>query len=87
MFKANQVYGGIAARRSARLHRRPLVARCGFLSTEAADAEDGPGSLRARFVENRERRLLRGADVVVVTSARLAERVRGATESPRSGSS
>ena len=77
VFKANQVYGGIAARRSARLHRRPLVARCGFLWTEAADAEDGPGSLRARFVENRERRLVRGADVVVVTSARLAARVRG----------
>ena len=76
VLKTNQVYGGIAALRAARLHRRPLVARCGFLWTEVADADDGPSSLRARVVADRERRLLRGADVVVVTTERLKERVR-----------
>jgi glycosyltransferase involved in cell wall biosynthesis len=75
VLKTNQVYGGIAALRAARLYRRPLVARCGFLWTEVSDAEDGAGSLRARFVENRERRLLRGADVVTVTTPRLGDRV------------
>ena len=76
VLKTNQVYGGIAALRAARLYRRPLVARCGFLWTEVADADHGPRDPRSRFVANRERLVLRGADVVTVTTERLAARVR-----------
>jgi glycosyltransferase involved in cell wall biosynthesis len=75
VLKTNQVYGGIAALRAARMYRRPLVARCGFLWSEVAAADHGPRSLRTRFVVDRERRLLRGADQVVVTTPRLKERV------------
>jgi glycosyltransferase involved in cell wall biosynthesis len=75
VLKTNQVYGGLAAVRAARLHRRPLVARCGFLWTEFVEGEHGPRSLRTRFAADREGRLFRAADAVVVTTGRLADRV------------
>lgn len=76
VFKTNQVLGGHAAARAAALYRRPLVVRAGFLWSEAATADHGPGSARARSVAWRERRLMRAADVVVVTTARLQSLVR-----------
>jgi glycosyltransferase involved in cell wall biosynthesis len=74
-FKTNQVMGGFAAMRAARLYRKPLIARCGFLWSEFAEEHDGVGSLRARAVGLREGRLFRAADMVVVTTERQQDSV------------
>jgi glycosyltransferase involved in cell wall biosynthesis len=75
VFKTNQVSGGLVALRAARMHRRPLVARAGYLWSEVAAADHGPGSLRAKLAANYERRLFRGADAVIVTTPRLRDAV------------
>jgi glycosyltransferase involved in cell wall biosynthesis len=76
VFKTNQVPGGLVGLRAARLRRRPLVARCGYLWSEFEEADHGAGSVRARLAANYERRLFRGADAVVVTTPRLRSAVR-----------
>ena len=75
VLKTNQVYGGIAALRAAQLHRKPLVARCGFLWSEFASRQLPAGSLRLRAVLALQGRLFRGADVVQVTTDRMADEV------------
>lgn len=71
VLKTNQVVGGLQALRAARIFRRPLVARCGYLRSEAMAGQHGPRSAQARWARRYERRLFRGADVVAVTTQRL----------------
>jgi glycosyltransferase involved in cell wall biosynthesis len=75
VYKTNQVYGGIAALRAAQLHRRPLIARCGFLWSEVAAEQLPAGSWRLGVVRALERRLFRGAGVVQVTTERIRDEI------------
>jgi glycosyltransferase involved in cell wall biosynthesis len=75
VFKTNQVVGGLQALRAARIFRRPLVARCGYLRSEGMATEHGPGSPQARRAKRYERRLFRGADVVAVTTEHMRTQV------------
>ena len=75
VFKTNQARGGRIALRAARLWRKPLIARAGYMWSDFAAREHGDGSsVRARALEA-ERELFRHADRVVVTTEEMARGV------------
>lgn len=70
LVKTNQINGGELAARAARLYRRPLIARCGYMWSEFVEREHGADSSEARRAREIEARVFRaGARVVVTTSA------------------
>jgi glycosyltransferase involved in cell wall biosynthesis len=68
LFKTNQTDGARAALRAARLWRRPLLARSGYLWSANAERESGRDSRRARRARRLERRAFRAARLVSVTT-------------------
>ena len=68
VYKTNQILGAEIALRAARLWRKPLIARCGFLRSEFIEREHGVDSPEARRVRALEHRLFTAADRVVVTT-------------------
>lgn len=79
VLKTNQLTGGRAALRASRLHRVPLIARCGYLRTEV----EPPGTARHVLSRRLERALFRGAAVSSVTTERLRNVVAGRYGVPR----
>ncbi len=68
VIKTNQTYGGELAVWTSRLLRKPLVARCGYMWSFNAAAENGemsPAAIEARRVEEK---VFEAADKVVVTT-------------------
>lgn len=71
VLKTNQALGGEAARITARVLKKPLVARCGFLWSWNTE-KDG-NSRAARRARHLEGRLFRAARRIVLTTPAMAE--------------
>ena len=71
VFKTNQTNGAETALCAARIHRRPLIARCGYMWSEFEARQCGAGSRRARHARRVERKVFASADRVVVTTAAM----------------
>lgn len=54
LFKTNQTEGGAAALASARLHNKPLIARCGYMWSEFMQRRHGPNAAATRRSEATE---------------------------------
>lgn len=84
VYKTNQTNGADVALRAARLWRKPLIARCGYMWSEFAARQQGPNSKTARHAEEVERTVFDAARRVVVTTPAMqqdvAERIPLASE-------
>jgi len=78
VFKSNQTNGAEVARRCARILRKPFVSRCGYLWSEFAARQAGPGSAEHRRALEVERTVFGDAARVVVTTDAMAAAVRQA---------
>ncbi|MBF0614061.1 MAG: glycosyltransferase family 4 protein [Magnetococcales bacterium] len=73
VFKSNQVAGAETPLALARRFGKPFIARCGYLRSDFARRRFGDASQEAMRALEQERRIFRGADRVVVTTAAMAE--------------
>lgn len=71
--KTNQIVGGGVAKRFANVRQIPLIVRAGHLPSDTAKWRFGEKSSRAKKVSSRERRLVRSADHVLVTTEFMRE--------------
>lgn len=72
VFKTNQTDGAKIALRTARLWRKPLIARCGYMWSEFASREHGPHSAVAQLAHGIESQVFVAAQRVVVTTPTMA---------------
>lgn len=75
VIKTNQTNGAEVARRAARLWRRPLVARCGYMWSEFARRQLGETSRTARQARQLEERVFADAARIVVTTPAMRDDV------------
>ncbi|MGE5506089.1 MAG: glycosyltransferase family 4 protein [Actinomycetota bacterium] len=75
IYKTNQVDIGRQALAAARLWRKPLVARCGYLWSDFRARAEGPHSPGAAAARDLEAALFAHADRVVVTTDEMAASV------------
>jgi len=75
VIKTNQTYGGELALWSARLFRKPLIARCGYMWSFNAAAENGDQSSAATEARRVEAKLFGTADRVVVTTNEMRRNI------------
>jgi len=75
VFKANQTHGAEVALRAARRWRKKLIARGGYLLSEAMEQLHGPQSVEAHNAYQLERLVFQSADRVAVTTPAAAARV------------
>ncbi len=68
IIKTNQTYGGELALWAARLFRKPLIARCGYMWSFNAALENGDNSPAAAEARRVEAKVFSAADRVVVTT-------------------
>ena len=73
VFKTNQTSGGRIALRTARLYRKPLIARCGYMLSDFAIRQHGLDSQPARFARQTEAKVFSAADRVVVTTEMMRQ--------------
>ncbi len=78
ILKTNQFSGGQFIRWIARIHRTPLIARCGYSHELNRAREFGESHPVARAAAKLERSLFRSSDHVVVTSDQIAARAKAA---------
>lgn len=74
--KTNQASAAVIARPAARLWRKPLITRMGFMASEFAAREEGDGSEVHQRELDQEEGLFRAAKAIVVTTEAMAESVR-----------
>ena len=75
VFKTNQTNGGQVALCAARLWRKPLIARCGYMWSEFAARQHGQDSPDWRSAVSVERRVFSEAARVVVTTRSMRDDV------------
>jgi len=75
VYKTNQTMGADVALRAARLFRKPLIARCGYMWSYFASREHGDDSERARYARKHENQVFTAADRVVVTTGQMKQYV------------
>jgi glycosyltransferase involved in cell wall biosynthesis len=75
VLKTNQTDGARLALRAARLWRKPLVARCGYMWSDFRAREEGADSPGTREALALESEVFAAADHVVVTTVVMAEQV------------
>ncbi len=75
IIKTNQTYGGELALWAARLFRKPLVARCGYMWSFNAALENGDNSPEAVEARRVEAKVFSAADRVVVTTNEMRQNV------------
>ena len=75
VFKTNQTRGGRIALRAARLWRKPLIARAGYMWSDFTEREHGVDSPATARALEAERQLFGRADRVVVTTEEMAHGV------------
>jgi glycosyltransferase involved in cell wall biosynthesis len=73
--KTNQTNGGILALRAARLWRKPLLARCGYMYSEFRSREEGDDAPGVRAARAMESEIFGVAQRVAVTTKAMAEDV------------
>lgn len=77
LFKTNQIAGSALAVAAAKSHRKPLLARCGYLLSAFEVQQHGEHSRAARRAHAQEHRLYRSATLGVVTTQAMADALRG----------
>jgi glycosyltransferase involved in cell wall biosynthesis len=71
IFKTNQTNGAEVALRAARLFRRPLVARCGYMWSRNAAEEQGADSEASQHARTQEAQIFSASARVVVTAEHM----------------
>lgn len=71
IYKTNQTNGADVALRAARLFRKSLIARCGYMWSYFASREHGDNSEPARCARKHENQVFTAADRVVVTTEQM----------------
>jgi len=75
--KSNQTPGALTALRSARLHKKPMLARCGYMHSEFIEKEHGAGSPLARKALDEELKLFSRASAIEVTTPMMQQSIVG----------
>lgn len=75
VIKTNQMPGADIALRAARLWRKPLIARCGYIWSEFAAKEKGINSISAYRSQKIENRVFGSAEHIVVTTPEMAANI------------
>jgi len=71
VIKTNQIDGAEVAIRSARIWKKPCIARCGYMFSYVMSRLYGEESAKARHSLEVERRVFTGASVIVVTTVEM----------------
>lgn len=71
IYKTNQTNGADIALRAARIHNKPLIARCGYIWSYFASHEHGDDSELKRRAQKIEKEVFTEADRVVVTTTQM----------------
>ena len=75
VYKTNQTDGADVALQAARLFRKPLIARCGYIWSCFAIRREGENSETARNARRSEREVFKAADRIVVTAGHMKQYV------------
>ena len=75
VYKTNQMDGADIALNAARLWRKPLVARCGYMWSEFIANQYGKGSTKARNARKQEEVIFNAAKRIVVTTPSMQKDV------------
>jgi len=75
VIKTNQTNGAHLALRVARLHGKPLVARCGYMFSSFAAKQHGDTSPQSRYALDIERQVFPSAHRIIVTTQSMARDV------------
>lgn len=75
VFKTNQTSGAVVALRTAKLWRKPLIARCGYMWSEFARRETSLDSVKYKKVCAIEKKVFTAAKRVVVTTPLMAKSI------------
>ena len=73
--KTNQIAGADSALRAARLLRKPLIARCGYMWSEFAGNRDGPDAEETKRAQKTDGLVFSGAQRIVVTTEMMAKSI------------
>ena len=76
VIKTNQMMGAHLALRAARFWNKPFIARCGYMWSEYAIADFGLNSPEAQDSLETESKAFEGADLIVVTTTRMAQAIK-----------
>jgi glycosyltransferase involved in cell wall biosynthesis len=76
IYKSNQVAGSLTALIAAKRTGAKLIARCGYLLSEFEEKQSGIDSLKAKNARRVEQKVFRGADLIELTTASIAKRVK-----------
>lgn len=71
--KSNQTPGALAALAAARSHKKPMLARCGYMHSEFVAKEHGAGSPESTKALDYEQRLFSRASAVEVTTPMMQQ--------------
>lgn len=75
VYKSNQTDGADVALRAARLWRKPMIARCGYVWSEFMARQQGDDSAAAHHARTLEQTVFTAAQRVVVTTAAMQQSV------------
>jgi len=75
ILKTNQIVGSEAALRAAKLFRKKLVVRCGYLLSLNCERKFGKDSAEAKWARRIEANVLPAADRIVVTTAEMSDAI------------
>jgi len=75
IIKSNQTPGALIALKSARLHGKPMLARCGYMHSEFIENEHGAESALTRNALRDETMLFSRADAIEVTTPMMRESI------------
>jgi glycosyltransferase involved in cell wall biosynthesis len=75
IIKTNQTAGADLALRAARLLRKPLIARCGYMWSEFAGNRDGPDADETKRAQKTEALVFSSARRIVVTTEMMAKSI------------
>lgn len=75
VIKTNQMDGAELALRAARLYRKPLIARCGYLWSEFMSLEHGPDSPQTHHALEIEKAVFSAAQAIIVTTQEMADSI------------
>jgi len=75
IIKSNQTPGALTALAAARFHKKPMLARCGYMHSEFIERERGEHSKQAIEALNYESKLFSAADGIEVTTPMMQESI------------
>lgn len=75
IIKSNQTPGALTALQTAKIFRKPMLARCGYMHSEFMTKEHGDGAPRTGQALNDERVLFSRADAIEVTTLMMKESI------------